>query len=89
MYGEEVHFVTPLAPMTVVTEVLPAAPFPRESGPVVNLRLSAPQGELEIRFTRLDVAWEVARQLSTLLHAAGCSDGIDVRPSIQSRLLSV
>ena len=77
MYGEEVHFVTPFASMTVVTEVLSAAPFPRESGPVVNLRLrrSALQGELEIRFTCLDVAWEVARQLRAFLHSAGCSDG--------------
>lgn len=66
MFREETRFVTTHAPMTVVTEILPAT-FPIGGEPVINLRLSAAEGELVVRFTRLDVVGEVTHQLQVVL----------------------
>jgi macrodomain Ter protein organizer (MatP/YcbG family) len=76
--------------MTVVTEALPAA-FPVGGEPVINLRLSAAEGELVIRFTRLDIVGEVVHQLQAVLGSPSVLPGSiekALAPSLQSRLLT-
>lgn len=69
MYGEAIRYVTSSAPTTVVTELLPTL-FPREQDGILTLRISTAEGTLEVRFTRHDIAHEVARQLGDLLKVA-------------------